>query len=596
MEKQTKNNVVNKTARNIPMIRKDEHFVSYLMRILHDNSLQNGINPLIMQSFGLGNKNSKIIRPEKLNVPINDFLERVGIQESPLTFLLKHTEIGVVNLSRHRKIIDRFWYMYYKPETKVQSIYKNDSVFYMCEDCMKKEIEELGMPIIHVSHQLPFVKVCYKHKKPLKAYTCDISQSFYPNFKDAEEKPLTIKPYDISYAKFMYKLHKSCMDINSADLYSGIDRKMLQYPSTHFLDNEDCVELKCLYDQYIAAGKGFKNSYSNPEDFYKLLFYIHKRPFELTRYENLVPEIDTNKFERIGRTKHTLIELRCKECGKTFITTPRLIKYGHTCPYCTEIKEQYYTKIVKNVLKEKVNSSFSLKSIDFENNVVIVNDKELNKQRKFNLRNVLTNSINFKYNPSFKMNEYKWDKYSSKGTYGDYYKGRYLIEHTSKEYFISTMYSLVGDEYELVGEYSNLFKPVKIKHNPCGAILYIIPHEFINGKRCDSCRIPVKPERVVDIINSSIVNAHIEMYYDDKLNKPIYRLYEYDYLYNIAYVINIYQFTEEILLQELLRHNPSKCFERFIIFDVAQLRKHFYKTPNNATQEETDEKVSNREL
>lgn len=47
------------------------------------------------------------------------------------------------------------------------------------------------------------------------------------------------------------------------------------------------------------------------------------------------------------------------------------------------------------------------------------------------------------------------------------------------------IYELVGDEYEVIGEYIDTHTPIKFKHNICGNIFKMSPKAFIhNGQRC----------------------------------------------------------------------------------------------------------------
>lgn len=53
--------------------------------------------------------------------------------------------------------------------------------------------------------------------------------------------------------------------------------------------------------------------------------------------------------------------------------------------------------------------------------------------------------------------------------------------------FEDKIYSLVGDEYAVVGEYKGSKNHVDIKHIPCGTIISFVPEEFYRGRRCWTC-------------------------------------------------------------------------------------------------------------
>lgn len=56
------------------------------------------------------------------------------------------------------------------------------------------------------------------------------------------------------------------------------------------------------------------------------------------------------------------------------------------------------------------------------------------------------------------------------------------------EYFKREVYDLVGDEYEVLGEYVNTHTKIKLKHNLCGNEFEMTPHNFISGQRCPQCQ------------------------------------------------------------------------------------------------------------
>lgn len=54
--------------------------------------------------------------------------------------------------------------------------------------------------------------------------------------------------------------------------------------------------------------------------------------------------------------------------------------------------------------------------------------------------------------------------------------------------FLREVYSLVGEEYRVVGEYKNAATKVKIRHANCGGLYETSPHAFLRGRRCPRCR------------------------------------------------------------------------------------------------------------
>lgn len=56
------------------------------------------------------------------------------------------------------------------------------------------------------------------------------------------------------------------------------------------------------------------------------------------------------------------------------------------------------------------------------------------------------------------------------------------------EIFKKEVYSLVGDEYEVLGKYTNNKTNIKMKHISCGNVFEMSPKAFLNGQRCPNER------------------------------------------------------------------------------------------------------------
>ena len=49
------------------------------------------------------------------------------------------------------------------------------------------------------------------------------------------------------------------------------------------------------------------------------------------------------------------------------------------------------------------------------------------------------------------------------------------------------MHDLVGDEYSVLGEYTNAITKIKVRHNTCGYEYNVRRNHFLNGRRCPNC-------------------------------------------------------------------------------------------------------------
>lgn len=63
-----------------------------------------------------------------------------------------------------------------------------------------------------------------------------------------------------------------------------------------------------------------------------------------------------------------------------------------------------------------------------------------------------------------------------------------MSKRKTNEEFIEEIYTLVGDEYTVLGKYTGYSEKVKIRHNTCGFEYDVAPHRFKGGNRCRKCR------------------------------------------------------------------------------------------------------------
>ena len=62
----------------------------------------------------------------------------------------------------------------------------------------------------------------------------------------------------------------------------------------------------------------------------------------------------------------------------------------------------------------------------------------------------------------------------------------------SDSQFKQEIYNLVGDEYTFLDEYANTHTKLRVKHNKCGHIYKVRPHDFLRGIRCHYCNGGIK--------------------------------------------------------------------------------------------------------
>lgn len=163
------------------------------------------------------------------------------------------------------------------------------------------------------------------------------------------------------------------------------------------------------------------------------------------------------------------LSMRHNVCGHVWEVAPHLFIAGTRCPKCAEEKmkeergkthEQYVQEVNKihkgeyTILGEYVNGHAPIE--------------------------VLHNICG-----------YKW-KVRAQNLLGNSRCPKcYGIPRKTQEQFEEEVRELVGEEYQVVGEYVNSRTKIEILHKKCGHIYEVLPSAFLQGRRCPKCRTDV---------------------------------------------------------------------------------------------------------
>lgn len=62
-----------------------------------------------------------------------------------------------------------------------------------------------------------------------------------------------------------------------------------------------------------------------------------------------------------------------------------------------------------------------------------------------------------------------------------------MTKKKTQEQFVKEIYTLVNNEYTIIGQYINTGEQILIKHNKCGLEYPVSPNKFLTGRRCPEC-------------------------------------------------------------------------------------------------------------
>lgn len=118
---------------------------------------------------------------------------------------------------------------------------------------------------------------------------------------------------------------------------------------------------------------------------------------------------------------------------------------------------------------------------------------------------------------------------------------------SSKEIMEQEIYELVGEEYELVGDYVDRITKVRIKHNKCQHSFTVKPIHFLDGGRCPFCKTMMKE----DVFKKFVLKASGELYFvRGRISRNLWVIHDTVLKRDIL-------LTKQKTIQELKRKNQS---------------------------------------
>lgn len=85
----------------------------------------------------------------------------------------------------------------------------------------------------------------------------------------------------------------------------------------------------------------------------------------------------------------------------------------------------------------------------------------------------------------------------------------------SHEQFVKEVYNLVGDEYTILDKYKTTHIKIKIRHNKCSHEYWVMPSNFLQGKRCPTCDESKGEQRIRYWLESNNIHFKKEFIFKD---------------------------------------------------------------------------------
>ena len=222
-------------------------------------------------------------------------------------------------------------------------------------------------------------------------------------------------------------------------------------------------------------------------------------------YKKKVDKMTNGEFEVIGEYINCktpiLFKHNNKECNyKEFKMTPLdFNKSNIRCPECRKIFKRKIFGFTKEEYQKKLNENCN-------NEIIIIIGDYINAVTESRFKHI-TDNCGFEWNclPSSMLR---------KGVYCP--KCSNINMKRDSNLFKEEVYQLVGNEYEVIGEYVKLHEKIEIKHNICNSLYKVTPAHFLNDRRCPICA-ESKGEKEIDKVLTQFNIPHGKQYTFDDL-------------------------------------------------------------------------------
>lgn len=187
---------------------------------------------------------------------------------------------------------------------------------------------------------------------------------------------------------------------------------------------------------------------------------------KITKYnfKERVSEETEEDYIFLEEYRHSKSEIKCKHniCGTVFKISPdSFLRAGVRCPEC-------------RVGRRKKHSEFVAEVAELTGDEYLVLGRYKNNDQRVEVKHTTCGHEYY----VFPTNLLRGSRCA---------KCLGVHQYNPKE-FRDKVFSMVGDEYDFLEEYTVTSVKLPIIHNTCGNVYAVRPHDFLKGSRCPKCR------------------------------------------------------------------------------------------------------------
>lgn len=224
------------------------------------------------------------------------------------------------------------------------------------------------------------------------------------------------------------------------------------------------------------------------------------------RFEKLVSSVEGYELKSEYNKSSEKVIMHHELCGNTYKVTPNKFQQGRRCPRCAVRKRSKKRRLTHEEFFERFNES--------SNGEYELLSRYTKQKDKIKVKHKLCGSVYEVYPTNFIHHKNR----CMNGPCVT--ERRSASQRWTQERFEEEVFSLVGYEYKVLGEYRNFLTPVKIRHNKCSNIYNALPGNFIHqNKRCPKCISSKGEEKVEKVLVDAKVPHEREKRFSDCVYK-----------------------------------------------------------------------------
>lgn len=201
----------------------------------------------------------------------------------------------------------------------------------------------------------------------------------------------------------------------------------------------------------------------------------------------------------------TPIKIKHKACGHTRLVTPSsFLKNSIGCDKCAIQYRSQQSIVDFDIFLSQLTDIYG-------DELYVYEDTYKGMSKKVKIKHMINNKI-FYTTPYLLLKGHLYKEYGI--------KKRADAQRWTTEEFKNKVYSLVQDEYTVLGKYTGANNKILMKHNKCNYEYEVTPSKFINvGRRCPRCRESKGEKAISQFLDKLHINYQPQFSFEDCRNK-----------------------------------------------------------------------------